>query len=67
MTWKFQVYFGFFVEWYINLCGLFNAKAIPVGVQWWYYLTHTWRGEKFGGLYLSQVYFAIQYINLNNT
>ena len=29
--------FGFFVYWYINLCGLFNAKIILVEKQWSYY------------------------------
>ena len=35
---------GFFVWWYINFCGLFNAKAILVKQQW-YYLPHC-RGDK---------------------
>ena len=30
---------GFFVLWHINLCGLFNVKAILIEKQLWYYLT----------------------------
>ena len=30
-------WFSFFVEWHINLCGLFNAKAFIVEEQQWYY------------------------------
>ena len=26
-----------FVKWHINLSGLFNAKAILLEEQWWYY------------------------------
>ena len=32
--------FGFFVLWHINLCRLFDAKAILREEQLWYYLTH---------------------------
>ena len=28
----------------VNLCGLFNAKAIHVKEQLWYYLTNSWGG-----------------------
>ena len=34
------------VLWYINLHGLFNAKAILVVGQKWYYLTQCWGGIK---------------------
>ena len=37
--------FGFFVLWHINLCRLFNAKAILQEEEWWYYLTHTWEDK----------------------
>ena len=30
----------------VNLCGLFNAKAILVEEQQWYYLTHSWRDKE---------------------
>ena len=33
-----NVWFGFLVWWHINLHGLFNAKAIFVEEQQWYYL-----------------------------
>ena len=36
----FKFCFGFFVQWHINIYGLFNAKAILLGQQW-YYLTHS--------------------------
>ena len=26
----YTIWFGFFIQWYINPCGLFNAKAILV-------------------------------------
>ena len=35
-------WFGFFVKWHINLCRLFNAKAILQEELKWYYLTHGW-------------------------
>ena len=35
---------GFFVSWYINICRLFNANAILLEEQYWYYLTHSWKG-----------------------
>ena len=38
-------WFGWFVWWHINLCMLFNAKAILLEEQWWCYLTHNW-GDK---------------------
>ena len=31
--------------WHINLRGLFNAKAILLEEQWWYYLTHSWEDK----------------------
>ena len=34
--------FGFFVLWHINLCRLFNAKAVLLVEQLWYYLTYSW-------------------------
>ena len=42
------VWFGFFVQWHINLPGLCNTEAIILQGQYWYYLTHRW-GYK--GLY----------------
>ena len=36
---------GFFVKWHINLCRLFNAKAILLEEQLWYYLTHSWEDK----------------------
>ena len=33
--------FDFFVYWHINLCGLFNSKAIHIEEQKYYYLTHS--------------------------
>ena len=33
---------GFFVYWYINICGLFNAKSILVDEQQGCYLIHSW-------------------------
>ena len=41
----FLVWFDFFVKEQINLCGLFNAKAILVEEHQWCYLTHSW-GDK---------------------
>ena len=35
----------FFVKWHINLCRLFNAKAILLEEQYWYYLTHSWEDK----------------------
>ena len=35
-------WFGFFVKWHTNLCGLFNDKAILVEEQSWYYSTNSW-------------------------
>ena len=35
----FEQWLGFFVQWHINLCGLFNDKAILVEEQYSYYLT----------------------------
>ena len=35
--------FSFFIQWPINLLGLFNAKVILVEPQW-YYLIPNWRG-----------------------
>ena len=34
-------FFGFFVNWHINLCRLFNAKAILLEEQLWNNLTHS--------------------------
>ena len=39
------VWFCFFVEWHINLCRLFNANAILLEEQQWYYLTHSWEDK----------------------
>ena len=36
---------GFFVYWDINLCRLFNVKAILLEEQYGYYLTHRWEDE----------------------
>ena len=36
---------GLFLSWHINLCGLFNAKAILVEEHVYYYLTHTVKDE----------------------
>ena len=44
---KIKVWFGFFVSWHINLCRLFNAKAILPEEQQWYYLTHSWEDKGF--------------------
>ena len=41
-----KIWFGFFVQWHINLCRLFNAKAILIEEQWWYYLTHSWKDKR---------------------
>ena len=38
-------YDGSFVYWHINLCRLFNAKAIFLEEQYWYYLTHSWEDK----------------------
>ena len=38
--------FDFFVLWHINICGLFNTKAILVEEQQKYYLTHRRVGYK---------------------
>ena len=38
-------WFGFFVFWHFNLRRLFNAKAILLEEQWWYYLTHSWEDK----------------------
>ena len=43
-----QGWFGlvwFLWLWHINLCGLFNAKAILVKEQLWYYLTYSWEDK----------------------
>ena len=34
-----------FVYWHINLCRLFNAKAILLEEQQSYYLTHSWEDK----------------------
>ena len=39
------VWFGLFAEWHINLCRLFNAKAIFLEEQQWYHLTHSWEDK----------------------
>ena len=39
------VWLAFFILWYINLRGLFNAKVILEEEQQWYYLIHNW-GDK---------------------
>ena len=41
-----KIRFGFFVEWHINLCGLINAKVIPVEKQQWYNLSHSWMDKR---------------------
>ena len=33
------------VEWHINLCRLFNSKAILPEEKQWYYLTHSWEDK----------------------
>ena len=38
--------FGFFLEWHINLRGLFNAKSILVIEEQWYYLTYCLRDKE---------------------
>ena len=40
------VWFGFFVWWHINLCRLFNAKAIILKEQLWYYLIYSWEDKR---------------------
>ena len=47
------VLISFFVEWHINLWGLFNAKAILVEEQLWYYLTHSLKDKKAHTFYKS--------------
>ena len=37
---------GFFVKWQINLCGLYNAKAILLDEPMWYYLTRSWENKR---------------------
>ena len=37
---------GFFIEWHINHHGLFNAKAIFVERELWYYLTYSWENKR---------------------
>ena len=39
-------WFGFFVQWHINLCRLFNAKDILIEEQQLYYLTHSWEDKR---------------------
>ena len=39
-------WFGFFVEWHINVCRLFNAKAIHLEELQWCYLTHSWEDKR---------------------
>ena len=34
-------WFGFTIQWYINLCGLSSARAILVEGRKWFYLTHS--------------------------
>ena len=36
---------GFFVEWYINFCGLFNSKVILGVERQWYYIIHIWEDK----------------------
>ena len=45
LVWFGLVWFGFLVQWHINPCRLFNAKAIPLEEQYWYYLTHSWEDK----------------------
>ena len=37
---------SFFVQWYINLRGLLNAKAILLEEQKWHHLTHSWEDKR---------------------
>ena len=39
--------FIFNVKWHINLCTSFNAKAILVEEQLWYYLNDSWEDKEF--------------------
>ena len=38
-------FFFLFFKWHINLCWLFNAKAILLEEQLWYDLTHSWEDK----------------------
>ena len=40
-----QRFKGYFIQWHIKLCGLFNAKAILLEEQQWCYLTHSWESK----------------------
>ena len=40
-----MIWFGW-VLWHINHCRLFNAKAIFVDEQQWYYFTHSWEDKE---------------------
>ena len=66
-------WFGFFIEWHINLHELSNAKVILVKEQQWYYLTHSWEdmiNTSADVFQLSQVLFVKPSncnINLNQT
>ena len=42
-----SVWFGFFILWHINTCGVFKAKVILLEEQLWYYLTHSWEDKEF--------------------
>ena len=46
----FLVWSVFFVQWHINLRGLFNAETILVDKRLWYYLTHNLRDKAFHNL-----------------
>ena len=43
--WIGLVWFGSFVQWHINLLGLFNAKSILLEGHIWYYLTYRWEDK----------------------
>ena len=45
---KYYYMIGFFVLWYINLRGLFDARAILVEEQWYYFM-YRWEDKKIHG------------------
>ena len=49
---SFIFHFRFLCFMAYHKCGLFNAKAIHLEEQQWYYLTHSWEDK--GGSYISQ-------------
>ena len=40
-----KIWIGFFLQWHVNVYGLFNAKVIIVKEQKLYYLTHRWEDK----------------------